>query len=210
MHQDPGEERGIYPIDQADGGCDDGPRCPEGSPWRSQIAAIEIRDEDAISDSGVEIWNLLESRGISHVILMGVHTNMCVLGRPFGLRQLARHGKEVVLVRDLTDTMYNSRSRPYVSHFEGTNRIIEHVEEVASGSQHKIRSNKDAGIARCGLEQPGDDPHQSRLARAIGTKESEHPVGNVEIDTLKRGNRTGIDLHEVSNGQHGVPFLQGY
>jgi hypothetical protein len=122
------EERGIYPIDQADGSCD-GPRCPEGSPWRSQIAAIEIRDEDAISDSGVEIWNLLERRGISHIMLMGVHTNMCVLGRPFGLRQLARHCQEVVLVRDLTDTMYNSRSWPYVSHFEGTNRIIEHVEE---------------------------------------------------------------------------------
>ena len=52
-----------------------------------------------------------------------------MLGRPFGLRQLARHGKEVVLVRDLTDTMYNSRGWPYVSHFEGTNRIIEHVEE---------------------------------------------------------------------------------
>ena len=125
----PAEEKGIYPIDQADGGCDDGPRCPEGSPWRSQIAAIEIRDEDAISDSGVEIWNLLESRGITHVMLMGVHTNMCVLGRPFGLRQLARHGKNVVLVRDLTDTMYNSRSWPYVSHFEGTNRIIEHIEK---------------------------------------------------------------------------------
>ena len=62
-------------------------------------------------------------------MLMDVHTNMCVLGRPFGLRQLARHGKEVVLVRDLTDTMYNSRSWPYVSHFEGTNQIIEHVEK---------------------------------------------------------------------------------
>ena len=122
-------KRDDYPIDQADGGCDDGPLCPQGSPWRSQIAAIEIRDEDAISDSGVEIWNLLESRGITNVMLMGVHTNMCVLGRPFGLRNLTRHGKNVVLVRDLTDTMYNSRSWPYVSHFEGTNRIIEHIEK---------------------------------------------------------------------------------
>ena len=33
------------------------------------------------------------------------------------------------LSADLTDTMYNSRSWPYVSHFEGTNRIIEHVEK---------------------------------------------------------------------------------
>lgn len=29
---------------------------------------------------------------------------MCVLGRPFGLRQLARLGKNVSLVRDMTDT----------------------------------------------------------------------------------------------------------
>ena len=130
----PAEEKGIYPIDQSDGGCDDGPKCPQGSPWKSQIAAIEIKNEDAISDSGAEIWNLLESRGITNVMLMGVHTNMCVLGRPFGLRNLARSGKNVVLVRDLTDTMYNSRSWPYVSHFEGTNRIIEHIEKYVAPS----------------------------------------------------------------------------
>jgi putative membrane-bound dehydrogenase-like protein len=127
--QIPAEEKGVYPVDQADGGCDDGPMCPQGSPWKSQVAAIAIRDEDATSDSGTEIWNLMESRGITNVMLMGVHTNMCVLGRPFGLRNLSRYGKNVVLVRDLTDTMYNSRSWPYVSHHEGTSRIVEHVEK---------------------------------------------------------------------------------
>ena len=128
----PAEEKGIYPIDQSDGGCDDGPQCPQGSPWKSQVAAIEIKDQDAISDSGAEIWNLLESRGIKNVLLIGVHTNMCVLGRPFGLRNLARSGKNVALVRDLTDTMYNSRKWPYVSHFEGTNRIVEHIEKYVA------------------------------------------------------------------------------
>ena len=63
-------------------------------------------------------------------MLTGVHTNMCVLGRPFGLRNMASHGKNVVLIRDLTDTMYNSRSWPYVSHFEGTNRIVAAHREV--------------------------------------------------------------------------------
>ena len=101
---------------------------------------IAIRDEDAISDSGVEIWNLLEARGIKNVMLMGVHMNMCVLGRPFGLRQLVRHGKNVVLVRDLTDTMYNSRSWPYVSHFEGTNRMIEHVEKYVAPTSYRPTS----------------------------------------------------------------------
>ncbi|AMV37764.1 PVC-type heme-binding CxxCH protein [Planctomyces sp. SH-PL62] len=125
----PAEERGTYPIDQSDGGCDCGPRCTERNAWTSQDPRIEIRDEDAISDSGEEVWNLLASRGIEHVMLTGVHTNMCVLGRPFGLRNLAKNGKDVVLVRDLTDTMYNSRRPPYVSHFEGTNRIVEHIEK---------------------------------------------------------------------------------
>jgi nicotinamidase-related amidase len=138
----PAEEKGKYPIDQSDGGEDDDARehadwhaklaamgCNPKSPWKSQHAGLTIRDEDAISDSGVEVWNLLGARGIDHVMLVGVHTNMCVLGRPFGLRQLAKNGKHVVLVRDLTDTMYNPRMPPMVSHFEGTRLIVAHIEK---------------------------------------------------------------------------------
>ena len=32
---------------------------------------------------------------------------MCVLGRPFGIRQMVHLGKNVALMRDMTDTMYN-------------------------------------------------------------------------------------------------------
>lgn len=140
--QIPAEEKGKFPIDQTDGGEDDDPAEHEAwhaklkamgrnpkAPWKSQHAGLTIKDEDAISDSGVEVWNLLEERGINNVMLVGVHTNMCVLGRPFGLRQMAKNGKNVVLVRDLTDTMYNPKSWPYVSHFEGTRRIVEHIEK---------------------------------------------------------------------------------
>jgi nicotinamidase-related amidase len=122
------EKGATWPVDQADGGCDCQPKCKTGSPWRKQIETIRIQDVDAVSDSGEEVWNLLAERGIEHVILMGVHTNMCVIGRPFGLRNLVRCGKDVVLVRDLTDTMYNSRCRPFVSHFRGTELVVEYIE----------------------------------------------------------------------------------
>ncbi len=139
----PTEEAVIYPVDQTDGGEDDDPaehkawherlagmgRNPK-SPWKRQIDALDILPQDAISDSGVEIWNLLEQRGIKNVVLLGVHTNMCVLGRPFGLRQLSKNGKNVVLMRDMTDTMYNPQRWPYVSHYEGTKRIVDHIERV--------------------------------------------------------------------------------
>jgi len=128
---DENEKTVGYPIDHSDGGCDCEPTCKQGPPWpwKSQIDTIEIKSEDAISDSGVEIWNLLTQYGIKNVILMGVHTNMCVLGRPFGLRNLAKSGKKVVLMRDMTDTMYNSRMRPVVNHFTGTDLVVEHVEK---------------------------------------------------------------------------------
>src|SRR5207244_8888967 len=104
------------------------------APWQSQYAALKIHDQDAISDSGVEIWNLLEQRGIKNIILVGVHTNMCVLGRPFGLRQLAKNGKHVVLMRDMTDTMYNPARWPYVSHFQCTHPPEQHTQPFVCGT----------------------------------------------------------------------------
>ena len=82
-----------------------------------------------MTDNGQEVWNLLAARKIDHVILCGVHLNMCVLGRPFGIRQMVRLGKDVALMRDMTDTMYNPDRPPGVGHFEGTDRVVEHVEK---------------------------------------------------------------------------------
>ena len=116
------------PIDDSDGGCDDQPQCPQGMPWTRQIAAIEIHDQDAITDNA-DAFHLMRHRGITNVIVMGVHQNMCVLGRPFAIRQLVSLGQNVVLMRDLTDSMYNSRERPFVDHFIGNDLVTWHIEK---------------------------------------------------------------------------------
>jgi hypothetical protein len=118
------------PIDDSDMGCDCEPRCELREPWTRQIATIQIdQDRDAITDNGQEFYNLLAQRGIENVAICGVHLNMCVLGRPVAIRQLVKLGKQVVLVRDMTDTMYNHRMRPFVDHFAGTELVVEHVEK---------------------------------------------------------------------------------
>src|SRR5262245_33953953 len=122
------EKEPGYPIDDSDGGCDDVPNSPGRRAWKRQIETIEIADRDAISASGREIYNLMEARGIKNVMLMGVHTNMCVVGRPFGLRQMVKAGRNTVLVRDLTDAMYNPKKLPFVSHKRGTELVIDHIE----------------------------------------------------------------------------------
>jgi hypothetical protein len=109
-------------------GCDCAVKCTIRDAWSRQIETIRIDDQDAISDNGQEVYNLLAERGITNVILVGVHLNMCVLGRPFGIRQMIYIGKNVVLMRDMTDTMYNSKMAPKVNHFRGTDLVIQHIE----------------------------------------------------------------------------------
>jgi len=116
------------PIDDSDGGCDGCPECPSYGAWIRQHPALEIREGDAITDSA-EAFYLMRQRGITNVIVMGVHINMCVLGRPFAIRQMVAQGQNVLLMRDLTDSMYNHRKAPYVSHFRGTELVVEHIEQ---------------------------------------------------------------------------------
>jgi nicotinamidase-related amidase len=118
------------PIDDSDMGCDCKEKCEIVPPWKRQIATIEIDQErDAITDNGQELVNLFAEKKIDHVMILGVHLNMCVLGRPFAIRQLTYLGKDVVLVRDMTDTMYNHEKAPYVDHFSGTDLVVGHVEK---------------------------------------------------------------------------------
>ncbi|MCZ6681086.1 MAG: isochorismatase family protein [Candidatus Poribacteria bacterium] len=116
------------PVDASDGGSDTGEE--KGfKAWHRQHPAIEIKDGDAISDDGQEVYNILIHKGIQNLIYMGVHTNMCVLGRSFAIKVMVRQAFNVVLTRDLTDAMYNPFKPPYVSHEEGTRLIIAYIEK---------------------------------------------------------------------------------
>ena len=192
--QIPSEELAVYPIDQTDGGEDDdsaehaawakelaGKGLNPKAPWTKQIDVLRIdQEKDAISDSGIEIWNLLETRHIDNVILMGVHINMCVSGRPFGLRQLAKNGKHVVLMRDMTDAMYNPQRWPFVSHARGTELFIQHVEKRIAptitsdqlvGGQPFAFSNATAGRKRLQIILLGDRTTEASIPKKMAPDE---------------------------------------
>lgn len=176
----PSEEFGIYPIDQADGGEDDEPkrhaawaeknqlagRNPK-APWMRQHAGISIdAARDYVTDQGSEVWAILETRGITNVALVGVHVNMCVLGRPFGLRNLVAAGKRAVLVRDLTDSMYNPARWPYVNHHTGTDLIVQHIEKFVCPT---MTSDQLVG----GQQFRFESDHRIRLAVLVAEPEYE-------------------------------------
>jgi nicotinamidase-related amidase len=119
------------PIDDSDGGCDtpNNPLPVNHRTWTRENAAIHIGPADLISDDGREVYSALRSRGIKTLLFAGVHANMCILNRSFAIRQMTRWGVHCILIRDLTDAMYNPARRPLVSHGQGTQLVIEHIEK---------------------------------------------------------------------------------
>ena len=93
-------------------------------PWIRHMASIDVDASDAVSDDGQEIFNLLTQFDITDVAVVGVHTNICVLSRWYGIRQLVYLGKRPVLCRDLTDSFH----RDPRGHQWGTDAVIAHIE----------------------------------------------------------------------------------
>jgi nicotinamidase-related amidase len=137
-HSSPSEKGARFPVNSDDGGCS---VCGHSEPLLKfnahQTPHLTIKDEDSLTDDFKEIIDSFRHRGIKNVIIMGVHTNMCIIGRPFGLRAMKKHGFNVVLMRDMTDLMYNNvpgkETRwPNVKHFEGLHLVVAYIETYIS------------------------------------------------------------------------------
>ena len=124
----PSEKDAKWPVELYCEGC----MTPGATPyeaWTKETDLLTICEEDLISDSGNEIEAYLRRKGIKNVILCGVHTNMCIVNRSFGLRSMKKKGFNVALMRDMTDLMYDPATWPYTTHFGGLRLMVEYIEK---------------------------------------------------------------------------------
>lgn len=115
------------PIDDSDGGCDTPAK--QYDAWSREISTLSIKPGDVISDSGEEVYNVLKQHDIETVLYVGVASDMCVLDRSFGIKQMSKWGVRCILIRDMTDAMYDSKMRPYVSHEKANELVIQYIEQ---------------------------------------------------------------------------------
>lgn len=106
--------------------------CPCGGrpypAWTRQHPAIEIDDNDIISSDGRQIYGYLFSSGVDTLFYVGTHANTTLLDRSYGMRQMYEWGMEGVLVRDLTDILFNPDVDPPMPHEVALQKVIEHLE----------------------------------------------------------------------------------
>ena len=63
---------------------------------------------------------MLADRDIEQVYVGGVHTNVCIMDRPFGIRALVTAGISCALIADLTEAMppaHTAAALEYVERF---------------------------------------------------------------------------------------------
>jgi nicotinamidase-related amidase len=157
-HVNPPEAAPLHdpplPIDDSNGGCDT-PGDSEHRAWTRETPLLTIARGDVISDRGTEIYSVLRQRGIDTVFFMGVHANMCILNRSFGIRQLSRWGFHCILVRDLTDAMYEPSSRPFVSHAAGTELVIQYIEQHWAPTVTSVQMMQALSTTSSSRKKPG-------------------------------------------------------
>lgn len=64
--------------------------------------AVEVKEDDVVVADGDELHEVLAGKKIFHLIYAGFATNWCVLGKDYGIRNMARVGYNIVFLRDCT------------------------------------------------------------------------------------------------------------
>jgi nicotinamidase-related amidase len=128
--------------------CGPGFRCGLNYGWDGMHPDLIIGDSDLISASTDEIYSLLSERGITDVIYMGVHTNMCVYGKPGAISQLWQAGFNCLLARDLNDafTAYDPDSGYTLD--QGTTEIDENLQTAGIPNVNMGEDFRKAGLLK--------------------------------------------------------------
>lgn len=158
------------PFDDSDGGINE--RNTEFQRGEVDMnPAIECMDVDAITDNSKELLNYLHYHKCQLLLVVGVHTNMCVLDRPYGMKNLARYGFPMAIVRDLADPMVKPDGILVKDRDDALQKIIHYIEQYFApsvDSRDFMFLEKGKTIYRCdidetvcvlGPETEGEDNH---------------------------------------------------
>ncbi|MDR0521119.1 MAG: isochorismatase family protein [Planctomycetaceae bacterium] len=113
--------------------CGPGINCGGNWGWDAMNPDLKVDENDLFSASTGEIFSILKNKGIENVIYAGVHTNMCVFGKPGALSHLYPHGFNCYLARDLNDAFTNYDPARNYTPDDGTAEINKNLQDAGIG-----------------------------------------------------------------------------
>ena len=126
------EEVTCPPVPDA-GGCACGrERCAVNYGWDGMHPGLRIGADDFMPDTQQEVYAVCQQRQLTHLIYVGFHTQVCLLGKPMGLRAMKSAGLKCVLARDLTDAHPGYDPARGFTPDLNTEQVVEHFEKHLS------------------------------------------------------------------------------
>lgn len=164
-------------------------------------------NNDVISGHNKEILNYLHYHKIELLLVCGTHTNMCVLDRIYGIKNIIRYGFPVVLVRDLVDALHNPKLPPYTTRDETNELMAEWIEQHICPSVHSddiITINKNKKIVYVDIDNTickGTYENPIPLYNKIEIINKLYDNGNTIIYWTARGSVSNKDWLEKTRKQ---------
>jgi len=107
---------------------------------------FNIAKDDVIVSGRQEVYSICKHRGITHLIYMGLHTNMCVYNRTEGLSSMYATGLDCMLARDINDAFTNYNPQTGYTLDDGTAQVDRDLEGVGIGTLNFVEEMKKAGV----------------------------------------------------------------
>jgi nicotinamidase-related amidase len=130
------------------GGCMCGPgiACAANYGFDGMNPDLILAEDDLIASSTEEVYALLKQRGITHVIYLGLHTNMCLFGKPGALKYMVQAGLSCMLARDINDAFTSYNPATGFTPDKGTQQTDEDLERAGVPTINVVEEWRKAGV----------------------------------------------------------------
>lgn len=124
------------PVPDA-GGCACGrERCAVNYGWDGMHPGLRIGPDDLMPDTQADVYSICRKYHLTHLIYVGFHTQVCLLGKPMGLKAMKSAGLRCVLARDMTDAHPGYDPAREFTPDLNTEQVIEHFEKHLAPTVH--------------------------------------------------------------------------
>jgi len=147
---------------------------------------------------------LCKNQGIERLLYLGVHTQVCLLGKSVGLLNMKRAGFDCILARDLTDAHPDYDPTNGITPDNLTARTVAHFERYLCPSVRLYDELK-----RLGHIQPSKPVDPVRLA-PWGTKNRPHLFEKAVVVTVSAPWQTDATIHYTTNGSKPTTVSKAY
>lgn len=106
--------------------------------------SLEIHQDDWISASGQDVYNLCSAFGIENLIYMGGATNICLFKKPEGMLNMSAAGLNCIIARDLTEAHSSGSDSSALD--RNTDEVVGYIEKYLGPSVDLVKSFTELGI----------------------------------------------------------------